>query len=654
MLNNIWRTAIYWRISTESQEDWMSLESQRQACLEFAEKNWIKINEDFIFLEQYSWGDIDRPWFNKVLELAKNWKISSLLILKRDRLARENYVYHTLLKKLSDYNIKVFFVAEILTWDKALTNFIWATFANFWSFERDMIQYRTYMGKRAHLKANKWVFSSIPYWYVKNLKTKELEIFESEKKIILMTVSLFLEEWLTLWAIAKKYSQENIPPPSMSDKWWVHQLINQKLRKNAVNHWTEVTVYRILKKASMYVWIYQAFTKEYKKIGNKSVLIWERPKEDWINVKIPQILTKKQAEAINEKLEHNRVFSKKRSVRTYMLQWKLLCDCETIHHNFIWYTNNKKNLKNYRCSKYNLRKNSIDRHCKNHISWLKIEWIIVDTIKELLLHPDYLFEEAIRELTTWNEDIVKKDRYHELYWLITDIESKHKRNEDLYIEWNISKERFLEKKKELEVRKEEYSVEIKKEHEIIKNVTWREFALRDLKEIIEDLTEIIEKFFQYASYEKLKEMVEIIVDKVIIPVDRENPVRIFLKIPFRADFAERYLEEEMITFEDKYWKSYNIMWTWNMVPKLLNLDPTKAPLKFRTVEFNNSDDEDWIKYEDMLLGMMKDFFHQPYMSDQYWKTDFLNRYEPLYERVSGGLFLCSRIVMRQFFVFEQT
>ncbi|MDD4530345.1 MAG: hypothetical protein PHO80_02230, partial [Candidatus Gracilibacteria bacterium] len=385
---------------------------------------------------------------------------------------------------------------------------------------------------------------------------------------------------------------------------------------NAVNHWSEITVHRILKKASMYVGVYQAFTKEYKKVGNKSILIGERPKEDWINVKIPQILTKKQAEAIEEKLEHNRVFSKKKSFRTYMLQGKLLCDCETIHHNFIGYANNKKDLKNYRCSKYNLRKHSIDRHCKNHISGLKIEGIVVNTIKELLLHPDYLFEEAIRELTAGDDNAVKKDRYHELYGLVIDLELKHKRNEDLYIEGNISKERFLEKKKELEERKEEYSIEMEKEFEIIKNVSGRESALKDLKAIIEDMKESIEIFFQYATYEELKEMVEIIVDKVIIPVDRNNPVKIFLKMPFRVDLAERYLEEEKVIFVDESGKSHNVKGTGNMIPKLLNLDPTKAPLKFRTVEFRKDDDEDGIKYEDMLLDKLKYFFHQPYMSDQ--------------------------------------
>jgi DNA invertase Pin-like site-specific DNA recombinase len=44
--------------------------------------------------------------------------------MKRDRVARDTYVFHKIMNDLKEYNVKVFFSDEISTGDSAMDNFM--------------------------------------------------------------------------------------------------------------------------------------------------------------------------------------------------------------------------------------------------------------------------------------------------------------------------------------------------------------------------------------------------------------------------------------------------------------------------------------------------------------------------------------------------
>lgn len=523
----------------------MSLPYQKDSCLKYAKENDFNIPEDYIFLEQFSWGYLDRPMLNHVLLLAAKWLIDFVVFTKRDRVARDQYVFQKKLKDLSDANVKIFYSEEKLTWDDAMDSFMGSTIIWFASWEREQIKLRTIAWKKQHAKEN-----------------------------------------------------------------------NKK--KSPIFHWSATTVQRILSKASVYTWIYQSFSKQYKKIWAKTEYIWEKPKEDWISIEIPRIISDKQAELLLETLTNNRKYAKKRAVRSYMLQWKLFCNCEECLHNFTWYFHNPKQLRNYRCSLNNTWKVSEDRRCKNQISGLKIEWIVIDTLKELFTDNEYLLERALEESFGWN--IWDKDRYHELYYKVLEINGKHKRNEELYIDWMISKDRFTELKKSLDNKNDDLHKEMWKELEIIKSEVLQEDAMKNIGDIINHLKESIELFFDNASYDELKELVWLVVEKIILPVDKKSPVRIILKIPAETiSFSEKYFEEEMVVFTDEQWKDHNVASTWEFIPKELKLDKIKSPLENRTVEFSedNWDNwESWLNTDKRFLKYIKNFYHQFYKLDQ--------------------------------------
>lgn len=52
---------------------------------------------------------------------------------------------------------------------------------------------------------------------------------------------------------------------------------------------------------------------------------------------------------------------------------------------------------NYRCSLFSIGKTEESRRCSNHISGIKIESLVMDTIKELFLSPESMFEYAMEQ-----------------------------------------------------------------------------------------------------------------------------------------------------------------------------------------------------------------------------------------------------------------
>lgn len=645
-MTSILKWAIYCRVSTDEQEaNGTSLQSQKSESLQFASDNNLLVDEKYIFLEQYSWAYFDRPKLINLFLIASKGLIDFVIFMKRDRVARDLYVFHQIIKELEKYKVKVFYARELSSWDTAMDNFMGNTIVSFASYEREQIKARTILWKKTFAKNNKRPFWNIPYWYIKNQKTKELDIFEEEKEIILKIVKSYLEDNISMSEIAKRLTDDKILPPSFSLKRSNEKLIEKESKKNSIYYWSLTNVQRILSRCEMYTGFYQAFTKEYKKIWDKTVLLWERPKEDWIEIEIPQIITIKQAKLIKEKLENNRRFAKKRSVRNYMLQWKLFCDCESPDlHNFVWYFHNWKWLRNYRCSMHNSTRVSKERLCSNHISWLKIEWIVIDTLKELFLDPDYIFEKAIDvlfpESNEWDKDL-----YHELYEKILEIDIKHKRNEELYIEWMISKTRFVEIKAGLESKKGEYSDEMIKEESKIKNIVLKDQAKQNIYEIINQIKEEIESFFYNASYDDLKDLVNIVVDKVIVPKDKTKEVKIIMKIPWNIlNFYEKYYEEEYVEYVDDDDKVHNICKTGNIVPRLLKLDPTKKPLMYRTVEFKKNDDWDdsnLIENENRFLTFLKEKVYQLCKSHQ-------SEFKAITSRLILEVFLCLKFELVDF------
>ncbi len=612
-------SAIYCRVSTDDQESHgSSLPYQVETCLKYAQENELTLGkktsgERAIFQEQFSGAYYDRPQLLELLSLVKTGKISTVIFTKRDRVARDQYVFQRIKKEIEEAGGKMIFAEEKLTGDTAIDSFMGSTIVGFAEWEREQIKRRTHAGKVQHARENKWSFAFVPYGYTKNPTTKQLEIFEDEARIVRLIYRLYLEEGHTLDGIARYLDNEKIPPPSLSTKGTNNQKSIANSRKNISWKWIASTIYRIFERGELYSGTYTAFRDIYKTVAGKTQKIGEREKDLWVIIQVPPLVSVSEAEEVLERLEQNRRFAKKRSVRSYLLRGKLLCDCESPYHNMVGYpwqkvkkgkdgkalvdtegNKIKDYYTNYRCSLFSIGKTDESRRCSNHISGIKIESLVIDTIKELFLSPESMFEYAIEREQgnggkTWEnawEGQIEWD-YTELVEKLRNLMKKHERIEELFVDGTISKERMKEMKEHVGNEQARLAKILEKEEQILRQEAFSTSARESWETIRKELWAQIGRFFLEATEEELRSLIELLVDRVMITHGEKKHVVIRFKIPLDIQLEEKYMEDAELFADDEHGKETSIG-TYNF-PTIFPLGEIHTPIVSKELQFEESE-----------------------------------------------------------------
>ena len=157
---------IYYRVSTEDQaQSGVSLEQQKNACLEYASKHDIEIVELF-HDDGVSAKTIERPGLKELLKYcAKNAKnIECVIVYKIDRLSRNVNDYTGILASL--YKFKIKFISTTETVDETPSGRLVGTIvASVAQFDNDVRSERiaSCMGER--IKQGVWCFKA-PFGYL--------------------------------------------------------------------------------------------------------------------------------------------------------------------------------------------------------------------------------------------------------------------------------------------------------------------------------------------------------------------------------------------------------------------------------------------------------------------------------------------------------
>lgn len=87
--------------------------------------------------------------------------------MRRDRVARDVYIYNQILNTLYKFWLKIFYSEETLSLDSDISDMLGNNLVAFAQFEKSMIFKRTYSWRRQKSQAWKWT-TQVPYWYTKN------------------------------------------------------------------------------------------------------------------------------------------------------------------------------------------------------------------------------------------------------------------------------------------------------------------------------------------------------------------------------------------------------------------------------------------------------------------------------------------------------
>ena len=216
--------AIYARVSSQHQKDQQTISSQTAAVKEYASANGFEVPESWVFEDDgVSGASLDRPCLEQLRDLVAQVQVPTVLCYSPDRLARKYAYQALLLEEFARLGTDVRFVhgPKADTPEEELLVQLQGMIAE---YERAQIAERSRRGKahRARLGSVN-VLSNAPYGYRYVRKSDQqparYEIVEPEARVVRKTFQRYVEESLSIAALARWLSDEAIATSQGKPKW---------------------------------------------------------------------------------------------------------------------------------------------------------------------------------------------------------------------------------------------------------------------------------------------------------------------------------------------------------------------------------------------------------------------------------------------------
>jgi site-specific DNA recombinase len=390
--------AIYTRVSSDRQKEAQTIGSQILALAEYAHNQGFTVPDEWIFQDEgYSGATLLRPGLERLRDLACEGQVEELLIYAPDRLSRK-YPYQVLLiEEFARYGVEVIFLKSpkaTTPEDQLLLQFQ----GMIAEYERAQIAERTRRGKRYRAKSGLVnVLSGAPYGYRYVKKTEfssaYYEVIEQEAEIVRTVYRLYTEDGLSINAIARWLNDRNIPTRKKISRW-ERSTIWAMLRNPAYKGKACFGKTQIVER--------QKITRPLRKRGGFSPRCSanrERPRQDWIEIPVPALVNEEVFALAEERLEHNKRYSLRRTIEPTLLQGMLVCSqCGYAYYRTSTRTSKRK-LYYYRCLGSDDYRYENGRVCKSQpIRQDYLDVVVWEQVIKLLEDPEIVRSEIRRRI----------------------------------------------------------------------------------------------------------------------------------------------------------------------------------------------------------------------------------------------------------------
>ena len=316
--------AIYARVSSEQQRETNTIASQTASLVEFAQNHDLEVPKEWVFEDEgYSGATLERPGLERVRDLAAEGQIQAVLVYAPDRLSRK-YAYQILLiEELARNGVETLFVkapqgssAE----DQLLVQFQ----GMIAEYERAQILERSRRGKRHRAQSGEVsVMSGAPYGYRYVRKTDEAPaayaVLEAVARVVQRIYEMYMVDGLSIGEITRRINAEGIPTRKASARWerstvWA-VLRNSAYRGVACFGKTRASSRtRVIRPQRRRGVITPAMTAGH-----------ERPREEWIEIPVPALVSEDSFARAQELLQENKIRSRRRTIEPSIVQGLVSC-----------------------------------------------------------------------------------------------------------------------------------------------------------------------------------------------------------------------------------------------------------------------------------------------------------------------------------------
>ena len=441
------RVAIYARVSTEAQEARGTIGSQVAVLRErIAAESHDVVGE---FLDDgYSGARLDRPGLDAMRDAAEAGLIDAVWCLSPDRLARI-YAYQVIvLDELARHGVSVLFADAPALEDDPQARLLTQVQGVIAEYERAKIAERYRRGKLWRARAGEVISWKAPYGYRRLPRSADgpprLEIYEPEAAVVRRIFDDYVAGGHSTREITRRLNADAVPTPTGRRAVWGTSTIGRLLRNEA--------------------YIGRVFYNRTEAIPDprpgRSTRQIPRPREDWIAIAVPAIISEDTFETASRVSRDNSKWSPRHVGvdEAWLLRALVRCgacgvgvSCHkmrgrdgTMHR--YYYCRNHDPLRaggeHRRCRERNIRSDALDV-------------FVFDQIREVLLRPDVLLagENAVSVRAPAPDDQLLAKQLDRLQGRADAAQAERRRLVDLYQAGMIELVELQRRAKELDGRR---------------------------------------------------------------------------------------------------------------------------------------------------------------------------------------------------------
>ena len=316
--------AIYARVSGDQQRESNTIASQTAALTDFAQSNGFRVAEDMVIEDDGFPGAIlERPGLERIRDLAAEGSIEAVLVHSPDRLSRK-YAYQVLIiEELARNGVECRFIkapSQDTPEDRLVVQFQ----GMIAEYERAQILERSRRGKRHRaLRGEVSILSGAPYGYRYHKKTAEsdawYEVIEPQASVVRDIYKCYTVDHMSIGAIAHTLNQRAVPT-CKGGACWERSVVWAILRNPAYKGKASYGKTRTAPR--------QRVTRPLRQrggIAKRNSAGHERPRQEWIEIPVPSIISETTFALAGEKLAQNKLWSKRHTTTPSLLQGLVWC-----------------------------------------------------------------------------------------------------------------------------------------------------------------------------------------------------------------------------------------------------------------------------------------------------------------------------------------
>ena len=227
---------VYCRVSTVSQIDGSSLDTQQQKGIEYFEKSNVPYKYIIIVREEGKSGDdynsnqiTNRPLLGVILNKIEKGLVQHFWIFDSSRLSRSVELSTIIIKTLSQNNCNFYINTTKQNFNELENGLMLKIITVIDEYENHKRFQKSTLGKIENMKKGKWNGGSYPFGYKKGDYSGHIVIDKYQSKYVRKIFKLF-NNGTSVKDLIIYLSKENVLPPKTNKKFWNEGTIRNLLR----------------------------------------------------------------------------------------------------------------------------------------------------------------------------------------------------------------------------------------------------------------------------------------------------------------------------------------------------------------------------------------------------------------------------------------